>query len=84
MEVRNSRVTESSYAKDVTLLVSNSIFYRNSSFELLTRLRKTLNFTSSYSKIKLLFFHFRVTNSKLENKSIHFELLIQRDLEFPG
>ena len=25
--------------------------------------------------IKLLFFHFRVTNSKLKDKKIHFELL---------
>ena len=43
-------------------------FYRNSSFELLTRLRKTLiSVRVTNSRAKLLFFHFRVTNSKLKN-----------------
>ena len=51
LELRN-RVTQRSYAKDVTLRVTNS-------------------------KMKLLFFYFRVTDSKLKNKKLHFELLTQ-------
>ena len=41
MEVRNSRVTKSSYETELRIFGN---FYRNSSLELLTRLRKILNF----------------------------------------
>ena len=33
---------------------------------------------SSYSKVYLLFFYFRVTNSNLRNNKFHFQLLTQR------
>ena len=45
-------------------------------FELVTRswkLKVSLRVTNS--KIKVLFFYFLVTNSKLKNKELHFELL---------
>ena len=99
LELQN-RVTKSSYAKwrqTSSYLLEN--FYRNSSFELLTRRLnfyfsnfelltrcwKILNFTSSYQlevekwrvsvRFELLFYRFRVTNSRLKNKKFHLELL---------
>ena len=67
-EVRNSRVTKPSYANwRHTLSYELGNFYRNSSFELLTRLHN-----------KFLFFYFRVTNSKVKHKIFHFELLTWR------
>ena len=71
-------VTKSSYAKwRHTSSYQLEYFYKNSSFELLTLLRKTSNFTSSYynSMGKLSFYHFRVSKSMLKNKTFHFELL---------
>ena len=51
-EVRNSRITKFSYeiklSKRTTLSYYLEHFYRNSSFELLTILRKRLNFTSNH------------------------------------
>ena len=71
-------VTKSSYTKwRHTSSYQLEYFYINSSFELLTLLRKTSNFTSSYynSMGKLSFYHFRVSKSRLKNKTFHFELL---------
>ena len=74
MEVRNSRVTKSSYEIELRKIRSH--------FELLTRiLLKKFFFRVTYStslkiinlKIIILFFHF--INSKLKNKKYHFELL---------
>ena len=65
--------------------------------ELLTRSQKIKNFPSSYklevekykislrvtnSMVKLLFFRFRVTNSRLKNKKLHFELLTRNSCTF--
>ena len=53
---------------DVKLWVTNwKGFYRNSPFELLTRLRKTFEGLT-------FFFHFRVINSRLKKEKIQFEL----------
>ena len=49
-----------------------------SSYEIELRGRVTQNDVTlrvTNSKVQLLFFYFRVTNSKLKNKKLHFELL---------
>ena len=83
-KVWNSQVTKWSYGTELyktmsqlKLLTRRFNFYF-SSFELLTRTGKvkiSLRITST--KIKLLFFYFRVTDSKLKNKISNFELLTQ-------
>ena len=83
-KVWNSQVTKWSYGTELCktmsqlkLLTQRFNFYF-SSFELLTRTWKvkiSLRITST--KIKLLFFYFRVTDSKLKNKISNFELLTQ-------
>ena len=46
-------------------------------FDLLTRFCKMLKTRFTNSMAKLLFYHFRVTNSRFRNKKFHLELLIR-------
>ena len=48
IEARNSPVRKSSYEIELHKMTLLQNFYRNSSFELLSRLCETLNFASSY------------------------------------
>ena len=64
LKVKNVQVTNSKFFKEINF------------FELLTRLCKMLNFTSSYFlENQGLIFHFRVTSLTLKDKKLHFELL---------
>ena len=62
---------------DVTLRVTNSKVFTEillSSY-LLDFIKYQIKHWVTNSKVSLLFFYFRVTNSKLKNKKFHFELV---------
>ena len=62
----------------VTLRVANSKIFIKIAI-LSHRISKyQIKLRGSNSKFKLLIFYFRVTNSKLKNKKLHFELLTRR------
>ena len=72
IELRN-RVTQN----DVTLWVTNSKFLKEISSYQLDFIKNWIKLRVTDSKVSLLFFYFRVTNSQLKNKKLPFELLTQ-------
>ena len=63
------------YLKEADRQLNDTKIYRVVKYtkKMLSSIEILLHFL--HSKIKVLFFYFWVTNSKLENKTLHFELL---------